>query len=130
MAGVLEGFATIGVVVGLGFVLAHFEILGVPAQLILSRLAFYVASPALLIVVMSRTPIRAIFSANLVASFASVVLTVALSDRFIAEHVFVRIAVRTDDSHHRHQPSGLPSGSPSWDDARYAQYAVNPGRLP
>lgn len=78
MAGVLEGFATIAVVVGLGFVLAHFEILDVPAQLILSRLAFYVASPALLIVVMSRTPIRAIFSANLVASFASVVLTVAL----------------------------------------------------
>lgn len=55
---------------------------------------------------------------------------VLVSDRFIAEDVFVRIAVRTDDSHHRHQPSGLPSGSPSWDDARYAQYAVNPGRLP
>jgi len=77
VTGVLEGFATIGAVAALGFVLAHLGILDVPAQNLLSRLAFYVASPALLIVVMSRTPIGAIFSANLVSSFASVVITVA-----------------------------------------------------
>ena len=78
MTGVLEGFATIGAVAALGFVLAHLGILDVPAQNLLSRLAFYVASPALLIVVMSRTPIRAILSANLVSSFASVAVTVAV----------------------------------------------------
>lgn len=77
MTGVFEGFATIGAVVAVGFLLAHFGVLDVPAQDLLSRLAFYVASPALLIVVMSRTPIAAIFSANLVSSFASVVITVA-----------------------------------------------------
>lgn len=78
MTGVLEGFATIGAVVSLGFLLAHLDILDVSAQNLLSRLAFYVASPALLIVVMSRTPIRAILSANLVSSFASVAVTVAV----------------------------------------------------
>ncbi|WP_411283965.1 AEC family transporter [Lapillicoccus sp.] len=78
MLGVLQGFATIGAVVGLGFLLAHWRILDISAQNLLSRLAFYVASPALLIVVMSRTRVEAIFSANLVASFASVVITVAI----------------------------------------------------
>jgi len=78
VTGVLEGFATIGAVVSLGFLLAHLDILDVSAQNLLSRLAFYVASPALLIVVMSRTPIRAILSANLVSSFASVAVTVAV----------------------------------------------------
>jgi predicted permease len=76
--GVLEGFATIAAVVALGWVLAHFGVLGTSGQLFLSRLAFYVASPALLLVVMSQTPISAIVSANLVASAASVVITVAV----------------------------------------------------
>jgi predicted permease len=75
--GVLQGFATIAAVVALGWLLAHFGVLGTSGQLFLSRLAFYVASPALLLVVMARTPISAIFSANLVASVASVVVTVA-----------------------------------------------------
>jgi len=78
VTGVLEGFATIGVVVALGFLLAHLGVLDVTAQNVLSRLTFYVASPALLVVVMSRTPIRAILSANLVSSFASVVVTVVV----------------------------------------------------
>jgi malonate transporter and related proteins len=76
--GVLQGFATIAAVVALGWVLAHFGVLGTSGQLFLSRLAFYVASPALLLVVMARTPIAAIFSANLVASAVSVVVTVGL----------------------------------------------------
>jgi len=74
--GVLQGFATIGAVVALGWLLAHFGVLGTSGQLFLSRLAFYVASPALLLVVMARTPISAIFSANLVASVVSVLVTV------------------------------------------------------
>ena len=78
MVGVLEGFGTIAVVVALGWVLAHLRVLDTAAQNLLSRLAFYVASPALLIVVMARTPIGAIFSANLVSSFGSVVVTVAI----------------------------------------------------
>ncbi len=78
MVGVLERFGTIAAVVALGWVLAHLDVLDGAAQNLLSRLAFYVASPAFLIVVMARTPIRAIFSANLVSSFGSVVVTVAI----------------------------------------------------
>jgi predicted permease len=73
--GVLQGFATIAAIVALGWALAHFGVLGTSGQHFLSRLAFYVASPALLLVVMSRTPIGAILSANLVASAVSVVVT-------------------------------------------------------
>ncbi len=76
MTGVLEGFATIAVVIAVGWLLAHLDILDTTAQNVLSRLAFYVASPALLVVVMARTPISAIFSANLVSSLGSVVVTV------------------------------------------------------
>jgi malonate transporter and related proteins len=75
--GVLRGFATIGAVVALGWLLAHYKVLGPSGQLFLSRLAFFVASPALLLVVLSRTPISSILSANLLASAASVVVTVA-----------------------------------------------------
>jgi malonate transporter len=76
--GVLQGFATIGAVVALGWVLAHFEVLGPAGQLFLSRLAFYVASPALLLTVMARTPISAIISANLATSALSVVVVTAV----------------------------------------------------
>lgn len=77
MLGVLQGFATITAVVALGWALAHFGVLGQSGQLFLSRLAFFVASPALLLVVMSRTPLSNVLSANLAASAGSVVVTVA-----------------------------------------------------
>jgi len=75
--GVLEGFATIGVVVALGYLLGHLGVLDAAAQLVLSRLAFYVASPALLLTVMARTPVRDVLSGNLLASVGSVVVTMA-----------------------------------------------------
>ena len=52
MQAVLEGFATIGTIIALGFLLAHVKILDLPSQLVLSRLAFFVASPALMITVL------------------------------------------------------------------------------
>ena len=77
MLGVLQGFATIGAVVALGYLLAHYGVFGPSGQLFLSRLAFYVASPALLLTVLSRTPLDAILSANLTTSAVSVVVTSA-----------------------------------------------------
>lgn len=53
-------------------------LLDVTAQLTLSRLAFFVASPALLLTVLSKTPIAEVFSANLLVSTLSVVIVVAL----------------------------------------------------
>lgn len=78
MLGVLEGFATISVVVAAGWLLAHLRILDETAQVALSRLAFHVASPALLLVVMQRTPLDAVLSANLWTSLASTLVVVGI----------------------------------------------------
>ncbi|MEW1954203.1 AEC family transporter [Terrabacter sp. NPDC080008] len=78
MVGVLEGFATIAVIVAVGWVLADRRILDESAQVNLSRLAFYVASPALLLTVMQRTPLGAVLSANLVTSLLSFLVVVCL----------------------------------------------------
>jgi hypothetical protein len=78
MFGVVEGFVTIGAVIAVGFLLAHLGILGESSQPVLARVAFYVASPALMIGVLGRTDLRAIFSSNLIASVASVVIVALL----------------------------------------------------
>jgi malonate transporter len=72
--GVLAGFATIGLIVGLGILLAQFGILDATAQRVLNRTAYYVASPALLITVLGGTDVHRLLSANLVASIGGVVV--------------------------------------------------------
>lgn len=79
MAGVLEGFATIGLLIALGFVLGHVGLLDLKAQQILSKLAFYVASPALLLSVLDGSEPRELFSAHLGAQVAGVVVATALA---------------------------------------------------
>ena len=74
MQGVLNGFATIGVVIAVGALLAHLKIVDLGAQQVLSRIAFFVASPALMIVTLSRADVHQVLSANLVASLAGVVV--------------------------------------------------------
>lgn len=74
MLGVLAGFATIGIIIGVGFLLAQLKILDVTAQGVLSRTAFYVASPALMVTVLGTTDIHRLLSANLIASLSSVVV--------------------------------------------------------
>lgn len=78
MQGVLLGFVTIGAVIGLGILLAHFRILGADSQSLLVRLSFYVASPALMITVLSEADISRVFSANLLASVSSVVVVASV----------------------------------------------------
>lgn len=75
MQGVLAGFATIGILVGVGFLLGHLRILDEQGQLQLARLAYFVASPALLLTVLADTDVRVLFSANLAASVGSVAIT-------------------------------------------------------
>jgi predicted permease len=70
--GVLNGFATIAVVIAVGALLAHLRVVDLGAQLVLSRLAFFVASPALMVIVLSRADVHEVLSANLVASVAGV----------------------------------------------------------
>lgn len=79
MLGVLEGFVTIIVIIVLGVGLAHFKIVDLSGQVLLSRIAFFVASPALMITVLGGTDVSTLFSANLMASIGSVVVTAVLA---------------------------------------------------
>jgi malonate transporter len=76
--GVLEGFATIGTIIALGFVLAHFEVLEADSQVLLSRLSFFVASPALMVTVLGNADVANVFSKNLAASAGAVAVTGAI----------------------------------------------------
>ena len=94
MQGVLAGFATIGAVIGLGILLAHIRILDEGSQRLLIRLAFFVASPALMITVLGEADISRVFSATLVASVASVVVA-ASAYLMLARLVWRRTAGET-----------------------------------
>ena len=79
MQGVLAGFATIGIIIALGFLLAQLKILDATAQGVLTRLAYYVASPALMVTVLGGTDVQRLLSANLIASLASVAVAATIS---------------------------------------------------
>jgi malonate transporter and related proteins len=75
---VLEGFATIGTVIALGFLLAHVGVLDISAQMLLSRLAFFVATPALMVTVLGNTDVAGVLSRSLAASATGVLVTASL----------------------------------------------------
>jgi malonate transporter len=77
--GVLAGFATIGIIIGLGFLLAQLKILDATAQGVLTRIAYYVASPALMVTVLGGTDMQRLLSANLIASLASVAVAATIA---------------------------------------------------
>jgi len=72
--GVVEGFATIGVVIGLGVLLAQLGVLDLAAQRMLSRLSFFVASPALMVTVLGRADVTSVLSRSLVATASAVLV--------------------------------------------------------
>ncbi|WP_129360280.1 AEC family transporter [Rothia uropygioeca] len=65
MFGVLEGFAIIGVVVGIGYLVERMGILGKNAGWTLNRFAFFVALPALMFTTLATADLHVIFSARL-----------------------------------------------------------------
>ncbi|RHW26003.1 AEC family transporter [Nocardioides immobilis] len=76
MGGVLGGFATIAAVVGLGVLVGHIKLVDAAGQRTLSLLAFYVASPALLVTVLAESDPAEVFSGHLVATVAGVAAAV------------------------------------------------------
>lgn len=62
MVGVLIGFAIIAVVIGAGYLVGRLGILGPTAVHVLSRLAFFVLSPALLFTVLATADLEHLFS--------------------------------------------------------------------
>lgn len=68
MTGVLEGFLVIGVVVVVGYLLARSDVLGEQGARVLSRTAFFVATPALLFSTLAAADVRAVFAAPLLVT--------------------------------------------------------------
>lgn len=78
MTGVLQGFVVLGSVIGLGALLAHVKLLGEDSQQMLAKLAFYVASPALMVTVMVDADVATLFSVNLAVTTAAVAVSGSL----------------------------------------------------
>jgi len=78
MVGVLIGFAIIVAVIAVGYLIGRLDLLGDHAQHVLSRLAFFVLSPALLFTVLSQSDVTHLFSALLPISAIAAVVNIAL----------------------------------------------------
>lgn len=84
MGGVLIGFAIIGFVIGVGWLLARMGVVSQEGRLVLNRTAFFAASPALLFTVLAEADIGLLLSGVLgvaLASFAVVALAYAIVAR-------------------------------------------------
>ena len=75
MQGVLTGFVTLGAIIALGFLLAQLGVLRADSQIMLTRLVFFVATPALLVQTLSRAPVDQILSSGLAVAALSFVGT-------------------------------------------------------
>ncbi|MGB2719673.1 MAG: AEC family transporter [Rhodococcus sp. (in: high G+C Gram-positive bacteria)] len=78
MFGVLEGFTVIFVVIALGYLLAHLKALGEHGQFVLSRLVFFVATPALLFVTLANSDLSVILSPVLAVAGSTALLVGAI----------------------------------------------------
>lgn len=67
----LQGFAVIGIVIGVGYVTARMRIGGSQTQYVLNRVSFFVSSPCLMFAILSRENLAVIFSPTIVVAFAS-----------------------------------------------------------
>ncbi|MFK5584410.1 MULTISPECIES: AEC family transporter [unclassified Serinicoccus] len=89
MVAVLEGFALIAAIVAVGWLLGHSGLFGRREERMLARLTFYVGSPSLLFLVVSRADVRVIFSGFLVATVIAVAVC-SVAYLLIARLVFHR----------------------------------------
>jgi len=74
----MQGFLVIGVVIALGYAIGRAGVLGPTAVEVLSRVAFFVATPALLFVTLAAADVRAVFSDALVVTAVTSTLTCLL----------------------------------------------------
>ncbi|GAA2398446.1 AEC family transporter [Streptomyces coeruleofuscus] len=81
MQGVLSGFAVIAVVIGVGYLIGRRGYLGGGGREVLTKLAFHVASPALLFTTLARADLSVIFSDRLLVTAMS---TAAVAGVFVA----------------------------------------------
>jgi len=84
VGGVLIGFAIIGFVLLVGWLLARFGIVSQEGRLVLNRTSFFAASPALLFTVLAESDVRLLFSSVLAVAllaFAAVALVYIVVSR-------------------------------------------------
>jgi predicted permease len=79
VVGALQGFATIGLVVAVGWLIAHLRLFDERGQRMLADLAFFVASPALLLVILSGMSTEAVFSTPLAVALVSALVVMAVA---------------------------------------------------
>jgi predicted permease len=79
--GVLSGFAVIAVVIGVGYLIGRRGYLGDGGREVLTKLAFHVASPALLFTTLAQADLSVIFSDRLLVTAMS---TAAMAGIFVA----------------------------------------------
>ncbi|UYP19824.1 AEC family transporter [Rhodococcus sp. Z13] len=91
MSGVVAGFTVIFVIIAIGFMLGRLGTLGLEAQTVLSRLVFFVATPALLFDVLASSDLSVIFSANLYIAAATAFAVAILY--FVVARIWLRRAV-------------------------------------
>ncbi|MEW1826446.1 AEC family transporter [Streptomyces sp. NPDC088196] len=90
MQGVLTGFAVIGVVIAVGYLIGLRGSLGEHGRDVLTKLAFNVASPALLFTTLARADLSVIFSSGLLVTVLS---TAAVAGVFVVVGVVRRWGV-------------------------------------
>jgi predicted permease len=83
----LTGFATIGVVIGVGWLLARVGVLTVEHRRLMSNLAFHVGSPALLCSLMATADLERVFARSVLASYGAI-LAAGLAYLVIAAFAF------------------------------------------
>nr|WP_231709227.1 AEC family transporter [Arthrobacter sp. zg-Y895] len=76
--GVLTGFAVVWIIILTGYAIGRLGVLGENAQTVLSRLAFFVASPALLLITLSDADLPTVFSFPLLVAAVSAGATAVL----------------------------------------------------
>lgn len=94
MLEVLAGFAVIGFVILVGFVVGKLGLLGEHASYVMSRLVFFVLTPALLFVLLAEADVHVLFSSRLLVSALAAVFCFALF-ALIAVLVFRRGVAHT-----------------------------------
>jgi len=78
MTGVLIGFSIIGFVILVGYFVERFQIAGEGAGRVLNRMAFFVATPALLFTVLAQSDVRELFSTFIVTILCTVLAGAAV----------------------------------------------------
>lgn len=123
MTGVLTGFSIIGVVIAVGYLIARIGLVPPEGRIVLSRIAFFVTTPALMFTVLAQADISLLFSTFLLTSFVAVaivaVLYVLLSRLFFRRPVAETTVGAASATYVNANNIGLPVaiyvlGDPQW----------------